>query len=94
MCDAPAALFGAGQGLMTRCRLDWYWRVPNLLHFGGMPHFDDCAEQGHLNLLGSRYSDGSRMLRVDADLKGLPEPLVDAGHDHVDASPPVARMYA
>jgi hypothetical protein len=23
-------------------------------HFGGMPHFDDGIEQGHLNLLGSR----------------------------------------
>ena len=23
-------------------------------HFGGMPHFDDGVEQGHLNLLGSR----------------------------------------
>jgi hypothetical protein len=28
-------------------------------------------------------SDGSRVLRVDADLKGLPEPLVDAKHGHV-----------
>jgi hypothetical protein len=35
------------------------------------------------NLLGSRYSDASKVLRVDADLKGLPEPLVDADRAHV-----------
>jgi hypothetical protein len=48
-----------------------------------MPHFDDGVEQWHLNLVGSRWIDGSRVLRVDAELEGLPESPVDAENGHV-----------
>jgi hypothetical protein len=40
---------------------------------------------------GDRDRDGSRVLRVDADLKGLSEPLVDAEHGHV--AKPTSRSH-
>jgi hypothetical protein len=49
--------------------------------FGGMPHFDVTASTKGTCLLGIA-TERSRVLRVDADLRGLPEPLFDAEHGY------------